>query len=281
MGRRKARRRDAGLRRYALPVSRSTPILGAALALIAAPACAGEAACWFENGVVVVGAEVMGVSGDYILDTATAHTVLAASQAQAAGFAEAALVGQVRLAGVALKDQPVAVEAVDLRTGALPTPIAGIIGADVLKSFVLDVDFAPCRVRLYRRATTRFPARASLPMAWVAGRPVVRAAVADGPHAFAGDFAPGTGADTAVRLSDAFARAPGAARPNEVYPYGVLFPRLRALSFAGALSENLAAGLMKAEDPALAGQLGALFLSRWRLRFDFPAGRLLLAAPKP
>jgi hypothetical protein len=259
-------------------VSRSVLPLGAALALIAGPAFAGEAACWFENGVVVVGAEVMGVSGDYILDTATPHTVLADSQAQTAGFAETALVGEVRLAGVALKDRPVAVEVVDLRTGALPTPIAGIIGADVLRGFVLDVDFNPCRIRLAPRASAGFAATASLPMAWLADRPAVRAAVADGPHAFAGAFTPGTGADTAVRLSDALARAPGAPKPKELYPYGVAFPRLRALSFAGGLTENLPAGLMKAEDPTLAGQLGAPFLSHWRLRFDFPAGRLLLAA---
>jgi hypothetical protein len=262
-------------------VSRAFVPVGAALALIAAPAVAGEAACWFENGVVVVGAEVMGVSGDYILDTATPHTILADSQAQTAGFAETALKGEVRLAGVALKDRPVAVEVVDLRTGALPTPISGIIGADVLRGFVLDVDFRPCRVRLSRRRAGHFPATASLPMAWVADRPVVRAAVADGPHAFSGFFTPGVGADTAVRLSDALARAPGAAKPKELYPYGVAFPRLRGLSFAGRLTENLPAGLMKAEDPALAGQLGAPLLSHWRLRFDFPAGKLLLAAAKP
>ena len=260
-------------------MSRSALALGAALALTAAPARAGEAACWFENGVVVVGAEVMGVSGDYILDTATPHTVLADSQAETAGFAETVLKGEVRFAGMALKDRPVAVEVVDLRTGALPTPIAGIIGADVLRGFVLDVDFKPCRVRLSRRASGRFAATASLPMAWVAGRPVVRAAVADGPHAFSGAFTPGVGADTAVRISDALARAPGAAKPKELYPYGVAFPHLRALSFAGLLTENLPAGLIEAEDPALAGQLGAPFLSHWRLRFDFPAGRLYLAPP--
>ena len=49
------------------------------------------------------------------------------------------------------------------------------------------------------------------------------------------------------------------------------------MSFAGALSENLPAGLMKAENPRLAGQIGAPLLARYRLRFDFPAGRLLLA----
>ena len=59
----------------------------------------------------------------------------------------------------------------------------------------------------------------------------------------------------------------------------MLRPRLRALSFADALSENLPAGLLKAEDPDLAGEIGAPLLSRFRLRFDFPAGKLLLGEP--
>ncbi len=262
---------------YACPVSRPALPLAALLALSATPALAGEAACWFENGVVVVGAEVMGVAGDYILDTASPHTQLADSQAQTAGYAETSLTGEVRLAGVVARNRPVTVEGLDLRTGALPTPIAGVIGADVLRDYVVDVSFAPCRVALRPPGhAPKFPTATSLPLGWVADRPVVTAAVADGPHALTGAFTPGTGADTGLRLSDAVARVAHAARPKELYPYGVYRPHLRALSFAGALTENLPAGLMKAEDPALTGQIGAPILSRWRLRFDFPAGRLLL-----
>jgi len=263
-------------------VTRSSLALFALLALAAAtPARAGAAACWFENGVVVVPAEVMGVSGDYILDTATPHTLLAETQAQTAGFAETALNGEVRLAGVAVEGQAVAVADLDMRTGALPTPIAGVIGADVLKAFVLDVSFSPCRVALIPAGhAPRFAAQAALPMSWIAERPVVTAAASDGAHIQAGAFTPGTGADVGVRISDAVASAPGAAKPKELYPYGVSRPRLRALSFAGGLQENLPAGLLKAEDPALIGQIGAPLLAHWRLRFDFPGGRLLLGAPQ-
>ena len=252
--------------------------LAVALALAATPALAGEAACWFEGGVIIVSGEVMGVPGDYILDTATPHTQLAETQAQAAGYAEVSLVGAVRLAGLDLSGRAVAVADLDLRTGALPTPIAGVIGADVLRAYVLDVSFAPCRVVLSPAGgAPRFRARVSLPLAWVADRPGVAAAVADGPRAVSGLFALATGADTGLRLSDAIAGVARAAKPDELYPYGIYRPRLRAFSFAGALRENLPAGLMKAEDPALAGQIGAPLLARYRLRFDFPAGRLLLA----
>jgi hypothetical protein len=268
-----------------LTVNRAGLTLSAALlagvSLTARPALAGAARCWFENNVIVVSAEVMGWPGDYILDTATPHTILADSQAQTAGYVETALTGEVRLAGLTIPNRPVQVLAIDLRTGALPTPIAGVIGADVLRGFVLDVSFKPCRVTLSPKAKARFPAQVTLPMGWVADRPVVRAAVSDGPHAFSGAFAPATGADTFIRLSDGVASSPGAAKPKELYSYGVLRPRLRALSFAGELRENLLSGLIPAEDPALAGQIGAPLLSHWRLRFDFPAGKLLLAPARP
>ncbi|MFC3068652.1 aspartyl protease family protein [Phenylobacterium soli] len=246
--------------------------------LLALVAPAPPVSCWFENGVVVVPAEVAGVAGDFILDTGQAQTILAETQAQGAGFSETALTAQVRLAGRRTAGVPVAVQDIDVRAGLFPTPIAGVIGADVLKAYVVDIDFAPCRVRLSLPARApRFRAAAALPLTWIAGAPAVEAAVADGPHAFTGDFALATGSDTAVRLSDALAAAPGAAKPRELYPYGVLRPRLRALSFAGRLAEDLPAGLVKPADPALAGEIGAPLLAAWRVRLDFPGRRLLLA----
>jgi len=259
-------------------VSRPLLILSALLALTGLPARAGEAACWFENGVVVVTAQVMGVTGDFILDTATPHTQLAETQAQAAGFEETALTGDVRLAGLRITNRPVEVADLDLRTGALPTPIAGVIGADVLRPYVLDVTFAPCRVALNARShAPRFHAAQSLRMAWVAERPVVAATASDGTRSLTANFTPGIGVDRAVRLSDVVAGAPGANKLLEVYPYGILAPRLDSLTFAGDASRDLPSGLMHAEDPKLTGQIGAPFLSRYRLRFDFPSGRLELA----
>ena len=50
----------------------------------------------------------------------------------------------------------------------------------------------------------------------------------------------------------------------------------KALSFAGLLLENLPSGLTPPAAPS-AGVIGAPLLARWRLRFDFPGGKLLLA----
>jgi hypothetical protein len=248
------------------------------MALSGSPARAGEAACWFENGMVVVSAQVMGIAGDFILDTATPHTQLAETQAQGAGFEATALTGEVQLAGLRIAARPVEVADLDLRTGALPTPIAGVIGADVLRPYVLDVSFEPCRVALNPAGRApRFQAAQSLRMSWVAGRPVVTATVSDGSRSLTAGFTPGIGADRAVRLRDVAASAPGAPKLLELYPYGVLAPRLESLAFAGDVFLDLPSGLVHAENPKLAGQLGAPFLSRYRLRFDFPAARLDLA----
>ena len=90
---------------------------------------------------------------------------------------------------------------------------------------------------------------------------------------------PSTGLDAAVRLSRSVAEVPGAAEPGKLGPYGPVRAELRALSFAGALFENLPAGLLYEDDTARLGAVGPSVLARWRLRFDFPAGRLELYPP--
>lgn len=253
----------------------------AAAALHAAPAA--QAQCVYEMGVVVVPASVLGAAGDYILDTGAARTLMHETRAQGSGFADTSLAGEVRLGGLALAGRPVQVADLDARTAHFPTPVAGVIGADVLSAYVLDVDFAPCRVRLWRRGTAPpFPAEVRLPMSLRGGAPVIRAAVSDGPSARAGDFVVATGADRGAAISDAAASAAGIDRPEDAYAYGARRPRLRALSLGGRLQENPTSALVKAAelpDGAL-GVLGAPALSGWRLRLDFPRGRLELAPTK-
>jgi len=238
---------------------------------------AGATACWFEQGVVVVPAEVAGIAGDFILDTAAPRTVIAETQAQSAGYAERQVAGDVRLAGRTVPGLAFAVEDIDVRTGLFATPIAGVIGADALKGYVVDVSVEPCRVALHRPGEApAFGRAARLPLQWVGGAPAVAASVADGPRAITGAFVLATGSDTAVRLNDQLAGAPGAPKPPELYPYGQLRPRLRALSLAGDIAQDLPAGLIKAA-PDEAGEIGAPLLFAWRVRFDFPAGQVLLA----
>lgn len=245
-------------------------------ALTAAPAAAGEIACRFEAGVVIVPAAVAGIGGDYILDTGTAQSALHQTKAEAEGIVGTDLTGGVRLADQSVPPLPLKVADLDVRTWNLPTPVAGVIGADVLKAFVVDVRFAPCRVRVSTPGQApRFAGR-GLELAWDLGRPTALASASDDAHEVSGPFVIATGANAPVRLADDLAGTPGVTRTDELYPEGVWLARLPQVSFAGSVGRDVAAGLMKPEGD-VAGVLGGLVLAHFRLRFDFPAGRLVVA----
>lgn len=255
------------------PTLRATFACAVAFAGLAAPARAGEVACVYEQGVLVAPASVAGIAGDYIIDTGGAATLLHETRAQGNGFAEVDVTGEVRLAGLSLPARPARVQDLDARTFPFATPIAGVIGTDVLGGYVVDVDFAPCRLRIFRpEEAPAFRADAALP---IAGLP---AAVSDGPTSLRGRFVAATGLDRPVRLSPRIASVPQA-KAEDVAPYGAGKPRLRALSFQGRLFENLPSGLTDEAAP-LDGAIGPAVLSAWSLRFDFSRGRLLLQDEK-
>jgi hypothetical protein len=254
-------------------------IAGVAAALAAAggaPARADEAACRFEGGVVVIPAEAAGIAGDYILDTGTAVTTLHDTAAGGGGIEGPATIGEVRLAGMRQDNRPMKVENLDVRTWNLPTAVAGVIGADVLRGYVVDVSFSPCRVRLSEAGRAPAFRGQALGLEWDLGRPMAPAQVSDDGRTLIGPFVIATGASAPIRLADDLAQAPGAAKPDELYPQGVWMARLSALSFAGLETRNVPAGLMKPEGDA-AGVIGGAALARYRLRFDFPAGQLIVA----
>jgi hypothetical protein len=254
-------------------------VLGAALG----PACAhaGEIACRFEQGVVVVPASVAGAAGDYLLDTGTAMTALHETRAEGEGFEGTMLVGEVKLAGITLRERVVGVANLDARTYALPTPIAGVIGADVLRGHVLDVQFSPCRVGFYPAGRApRLRGGLRLPMAWGGDLPVVEAVISDGAQTLEGTFAPATGLPLHLRLDLRFASAPQAGKPDEMLPGGVGIGRLKSLTFAGETFADASTALLPAgAGEAPVGLIGAPVLSRRRLRFDLENGVLVLSEP--
>lgn len=263
-----------------MPSAARALLVALTLTLGAWPARAGTTRCWIDQGVVVVPAVVAGAAGDYILDTGTPNTQLHETRAQSEGFAATTLTGGVRIAGVRLPDRPIAVVDLDARTYDFPTPIAGVIGADVLAGLVLDVSFAPCRVGLWPKGREPRLAHArSLPLTLAGGRPLVAVGVADGARAQLGLFVPSTGLDVAVRLDASQGVVRHGGKPATLLPYGPARARLRALSFAGELWEDLPGGLVApANLPAGAlGEIGPTVLSEWRVRFDFADGRLWLA----
>ena len=246
-----------------------------AVALVARTATAAEVTCNFDAGVVVVPAEVAGIAGDYILDTGAARTVLHETLAQTAGIAETELTGDVRLAGIRWADRALKVEDLDVRTWNLPTVGAGVIGADLLRGFVVDVSFAPCRVRISRVGEAPAFRGRSRKMDWDQGRPTVVASVSDNAHEIRGAFVIATGANAPIRLADDLAQPASGGSP-ELYPDGVWLARLPQVTFAGRIGYDVAAGLMK-PDGDVVGVLGGPVLANFRLRFDFPAAKLIVA----
>ncbi len=251
--------------------------MGAALAasLIGCPALA--AACWFENGAVVAPASVAGIAGDYLLDPSAPRTLIHETRAQSEGITALELIAPVRVAGLALAALPVKIVDLDFRAPGFDTPIAGIIGADALAGQVIDLDFAPCRVRIHGPTRQRSRGRA-IPLTLVGGVPTLRAAVSDDDSAFAGLFAVDWSSAGKVRLSDRHATFRPALEGYDPLARNDARGRLRALSFLGELSEETPSGLIGGLDPAISGSIGTDVWSRWKLRLDM-SRRLLTLLP--
>ena len=234
--------------------------------MVAAQARAGEIACSFEGGVLVAPAEVAGIAGDYIIDTGQPATVLHYDRAMSAGLAEPGVKAPTLLAGLESPPTDVAIVSLDARAGALPTPVAGVIGVDVLSRYRMELRLSPCRLTLRRGGAAS------------AQVPLVEATVSDGQTARRGWFVVATGQAPALQLSEAEVELAPPPVEGEAAPVR----RIDRLSLGGELFTRLETNVVPAEslDPRAIGVIGAGALSRFRLRFDFAAARLVLDAAR-
>lgn len=235
---------------------------------------AAETACWFENGAVVVAAEIGGVAGDWLLDPSQPRTLLHETRAQMEGLPET-FVARGQVADQRLEGVQVTVADLDDRAPGFATPIAGVLGADVLERFVVDLDFAPCRVRFSRGRAPAFGRSRTVAVRDVDGVPTVGAAISDDRSARQGAFAVDWSSKASVRVRDGVVRPAVAGLDPSLRNRAPA--RLRALSLDGALYEEQSAALAPGLAPALAGAIGTDFWSRWRIRLDLARDRLLLA----
>ena len=256
-------------------------IAGVGLALIAGGALAAPrpaepawTACQVVHGVLVVPARAAGLTGPFILDTATPVSVLDATQATLAGLEAGDANVDLRFAGRRWPTLRLSVAPLDARTFAMPTPITGVLGADLLDGWVLEVTPDPCRLRLSRRPAWRGRALAALPIERRDGVPYVMAGVSDGEHARRGPMRVATGADLAVRLGPDTARVEGAtaAAKSPTAP-------LRAISLGGLLVENPTGAIADAASPGVLGEIGEPVWSRQGFSLDLGRGRLVLFQP--
>jgi hypothetical protein len=251
------------------------------LSVAAGPATAGEAACWVDNGAVVVSAAMGDIAGDFVLDLATPKTELHLTRALSEGIITPDFQAPVRLAGMNLGKADIAVANLNARTWGFTTEISGVIGADLLNGYVVDLTLTPtCRIALWRGKAPPFDARSTLKLMTLDGAPLVAAAVTDGTTTRSGLFALETGG-AGVRLSPrigALSRTRKGIDPNSRTDPPA---RLHGVRFAGDDWSNLPSAL----DPdAPADRLGDIGLAVWRryaVRFDFKRRLLELKPASP
>ena len=249
------------------------PVLALSLVLAASTAWAGETACWFENGAVVAPAVIGDMAGDYVIDLSAPRTLLHETKAQMAGITEPELPLSVEVAGLKTPAMPIRVADLDARGAGFVTPIAGVIGMDVLAGHSVEIDFAQCRIRIDQPWRAR--RQVVLPVEVVEGLPTIVAGFSDGPVALQGAFAIDTASKAMARLSTRGAAATGKLDMTARHKAPA---SLRALSIGGVLAENVPASLADDLPDGVAGTLGTGLWGRHRLRLAADA-RTLSVAP--
>ncbi len=256
--------------------------LATVLSLAAAgSARAGEATCWVDNGAVVVSASMGDIAGDFVLDLATPKSELHLTRALSEGIITPDFRAPVRLAGMKLGVADIAVANLNARTWGFTTEISGVIGADLLDGYVVDLTLAPtCRIALWRGKAPAFDARSSLKLTTLDGAPLVTAEITDGTSARAGLFALETGG-AGVRLSPriaALSRTKKGIDPNSRTDPPAW---LRGVSIAGDGWSDLPSALDPDAPPDRLGDLGLAVWRRYAVRIDLKRRFLELKPAAP
>jgi hypothetical protein len=234
---------------------------------------ASGTACWFDHGAIVVPAAFGDIAGDFLIDPAAPKSQLNATNAQMFGILTPTAQATLKLAGLRLRDFEMTSTDLGARERPFAAGLVGVIGADALSGFVTEIQTAPCRITLSRRAGRPWPIR--LPLKAIGGAFAVPAALSDGVTTRAGWFAVTT-AQPGVTIAEAkLSREP----PKDADP---AWPpaQLRALSVGGVLFENIPAGVLGQAPPGLSGALGEDVWWTFRMRLDPKRGWLELS-PSP
>lgn len=240
-------------------------------------AFAGETQCWLDRGVLVVPAALGNLAGDFILDLSAPKSQLHLTVAQNAGIDAPVDIATLRLAGVAIPHARFEVVSLNARTWGFPTNIIGVIGADALAPYVVDMALKPCWLTLWPGRAPPLQGALALPTRELNGIPAVAAAVFDRRAGLSGWFAIDTGS-AGVRISDANA-AYSHAPTGDDWAWRLDPPaRLAALRLPDAVLTNVPAALQPGAPPGLLGGIGADVWSRYAIvRIDQRDRKVLLA----
>jgi hypothetical protein len=248
--------------------------IAAVISAAASPAIAGETRCWVDHGAVVVPALFGAIAGDFILDLSAPTSQLHLTTAQSNGLDDATqMQGTLTLAGERVPAD-LAIVDLDDRGWGFATNINGVFGADLMAGYVIDLNFAPCRLTLRRRAPAA-KSLASLPVTMIAGIPTISASISDGRNIRAGHFAIDTGA-AGLRLSADAARFSRLSARVDPMSRDRPPAQLAALSFGGEVFPHQRAALETGAPEGVLGGIGTDVWARYVLRLDLRRGRLEL-----
>ena len=248
------------------------PIALLAWLALARAAPAGETRCWIDKGALVAPASFGDIAGDFLIDLSAPASALHVTRAQEDGLEGEAATRDLVVAGQRLAAVALPIADLDARTAKFDTTINGVIGADLLRRFIVEIEPSPCRLRLLRRRPAAWRRSVRLAIREAGGRPLARARVTDGAQVRTGLFAIDT-ANWATLVAGARLSRPQAAdAPPPV--------RLRGVEVAGRLFEQAPAVAQPQGNDEAAGAIGMAVWSRWRLRLDIRHGWLELAPPE-
>jgi hypothetical protein len=213
------------------------------------------------------------VAGDFLIDLSAPASVLHVTRAQEDGLEGEAATRDLAVAGQRLADVTLRIVDLDARTAKFDTTINGLIGADLLRRFIVEIDPSPCRLRLLPRRPGAAPrprqGGVRLAISDTGGRPLAPALVTDGVRVRSGLFAIGTADWTTAIGAARLSRPQSADLPAPV--------RLRAVEVGGRLFEQVPALVRQPENAGKEDAIGMAVWSRWRLRLDIVGGWLDLA----
>ena len=183
-------------------------LAAAAPAVAAAHAVVRGAACRIDHGALVASAAFGAIAGDFLVDLSAPVSLLHDTRAGLEGIVTPSAVGVLTVAGRDIPATTLTVADLDARTGGFDTVINGVIGVDVLSRYVVEIDPAPCRIRLIGRSRGARPRPSRLAVEMTAGRPLVAARITDGVRVRSGLFALDTAAWPTTLYGDRLSREP-------------------------------------------------------------------------
>jgi hypothetical protein len=258
--------------------TKRTRALVLGIALLASPTLVrgadGGTQCWIDKGALVAPAAFGDIAGDFLIDLSAPASALQVTRAQEDGLDGGSARRDLVVAGRRLVGVTLPIVDLDARTARFDTTINGVIGADLLRRFIVEIDPAPCRLRLLLRRPAAWPGSVRLAVREAGGRPLAPARITDGVRLRAGRFAIAT-ADWSTQIGEA-----RLSRPQNASAAAPV--RLRAVEVAGRLFEQVPALVRpppdaREDDANDPDAIGMAVWSQWRVRLDMRHGWLELA----